>query len=80
MNLIETAKKQEQGKPMHPEIRKMYEEYFDKCFAMFAKDHEKVFEQIQQEQNFCPRCGKRTSDLAAIHTCTPPKQAQEKNT
>ena len=26
------------------------------------------------EQNFCPRCGKRTKD---IHTCTPP---QEKNT
>jgi hypothetical protein len=28
----------------------------------------------QLEQNFCPRCGKRTND---IHTCTPP---QEKNT
>jgi DNA-directed RNA polymerase subunit RPC12/RpoP len=27
----------------------------------------------QLEQNFCPRCGKRTND---IHTCTPP---QEKN-
>jgi uncharacterized paraquat-inducible protein A len=26
------------------------------------------------EQNFCPRCGKRSKD---IHTCTPP---QEKNT
>ena len=25
------------------------------------------------EQNFCPRCGKRTKD---IHTCTPPN-AQE---
>ena len=24
---------------------------------------------VQQEQNFCPRCGKRTQD---IHTCTPP--------
>ena len=23
------------------------------------------------EQNFCPRCGKRTQD---IHTCTPPPQ------
>ena len=23
------------------------------------------------EQNFCPRCGKRTKD---IHTCTPPKE------
>lgn len=27
------------------------------------------------EQNFCPRCGKRTQD---IHTCTPPPQ--EENT
>jgi len=25
------------------------------------------------EQNFCPRCGKRTRDLTHIHTCTPPK-------
>lgn len=23
------------------------------------------------EQNFCPRCGKRTAD---IHTCTPPQE------
>ena len=23
------------------------------------------------EQNFCPRCGKRTND---IHTCTPPTE------
>lgn len=27
-----------------------------------------------QERNFCPRCGKRTADLAAIHTCTPPQE------
>jgi hypothetical protein len=26
------------------------------------------------EQNFCPRCGKRTTDLTTIHTCTPPKE------
>ena len=26
------------------------------------------------EQNFCPRCGKRTKDLTHIHTCTPPPQ------
>jgi hypothetical protein len=25
------------------------------------------------EQNFCPRCGKRTKDLTHIHTCTPPQ-------
>ena len=28
----------------------------------------------QREQNFCPRCGKRTADKNAIHTCTPPPQ------
>ena len=26
------------------------------------------------ERNFCPRCGKRTTDLTTIHTCTPPLQ------
>jgi hypothetical protein len=30
--------------------------------------------QLEQEQNFCPRCGKRTPDLTHIHTCTPPKE------
>jgi hypothetical protein len=25
------------------------------------------------EQNFCPRCGKRTND---IHTCTPPRSTE----
>jgi hypothetical protein len=44
------VEQQEQDESMRPEIRKMYEDYFDKCFAMFAKDHEKVFEQIEQEQ------------------------------
>ena len=29
-----------------------------------------------REWNFCERCGKRTKDMTAIHTCTPP---QEKN-
>jgi len=26
-----------------------------------------------EPRNFCPRCGKRTADLTAIHTCTPPE-------
>jgi hypothetical protein len=26
------------------------------------------------EQNFCPRCGKRTND---IHTCTPPQRTEQ---
>lgn len=29
--------------------------------------------QPQEANNFCPRCGKRTPDPAAIHTCTPPR-------
>lgn len=36
-------------KPMHPEIRKMWEEYFDKCFAAFAEDHKKFFGMSKQE-------------------------------
>jgi hypothetical protein len=28
----------------------------------------------QLEQNFCPRCGKRTND---IHTCTPPQRKEQ---
>ena len=27
-----------------------------------------------REWNFCERCGKRTPDMTAIHTCTPPKE------
>jgi len=30
--------------------------------------------QAEQERNFCSRCGKRTADLTAIHTCTPPQE------
>jgi hypothetical protein len=29
-----------------------------------------------QERNFCPRCGKRTKDITAIHTCTPPQEGK----
>jgi len=36
--------------------------------------NDKVMHLLAQrtEQNFCPRCGKRTKDLTHIHTCTPP--------
>ena len=27
-----------------------------------------------REWNFCERCGKRTADKTAIHTCTPPQE------
>ena len=29
---------------------------------------------LPNERNFCPRCGKRTADLTAIHTCTLPQE------
>ena len=40
--------------------------------AQCAKEHEGYNTHPPQrtEQNFCPRCGKRTND---IHTCTPPQ-------
>ena len=41
--------------------------------AIEAKLKEKNTQQ-RTEQNFCPRCGKRTPDLITIHTCTPPKE------
>ena len=28
---------------------------------------------LEQQRNFCSRCGKRTADLTNIHTCTPPQ-------
>ena len=34
----------------------------------------RITAQPAQEQNFCPRCGKRTADLTTIHTCTPPRE------
>lgn len=29
-----------------------------------------------REWNFCERCGKRTADKTAIHTCTPPQESK----
>jgi len=49
-------------------------ELMDAVRDMEAKAIRARGELESQEQNFCPRCGKRTND---IHTCTPP---QEKNT
>jgi hypothetical protein len=57
--------------------------YYSGCFDVdgtnketenaIASLRQTIKELESQEQNFCPRCGKRTND---IHTCTPP---QEKN-
>ena len=37
------------------------------------REVQRLGQEIEQERNFCPRCGKRTPDLITIHTCTPPK-------
>ena len=37
--------REKEQKPMRPEIRKMWEEYFDKCFAAFADDYKKFMAQ-----------------------------------
>jgi len=34
------------------------------------REVQRLGQEIEQERNFCSRCGKRTKD---IHTCTPPK-------
>jgi hypothetical protein len=38
------------------------------------KVRQAIAELESQEQNFCPRCGKRTND---IHTCTPPQRTEQ---
>ena len=59
--------------------------YDDPKYHIWAKEKEALAEksmrevqrlgqEIEQERNFCPRCGKRTPDLITIHTCTPPKE------
>ena len=45
-----------------------------------VREIERLQEALAQpeERYFCPRCGKRTADLATIHTCTPPIAADPK--
>jgi hypothetical protein len=44
------------------------------CRCKYAYAQPAALAQPEQEQNFCPRCGKRTKDLTHIHTCTPPQE------
>ena len=39
--------------------------------AMLCDLMPQLIQLLTTEQNFCPRCGKRTND---IHTCTPPME------
>jgi hypothetical protein len=43
------------------------------ALADHMREVQRLGQEIEQERNFCPRCGKRTKDLITIHTCTPPK-------
>jgi len=46
----------------------------DKCANGHTYSSSKAAQPAQRtEQNFCPRCGKRTNDMTHIHTCTPPQ-------
>jgi hypothetical protein len=65
---IEELKKE--PPPFWPVVQHLLDEYGLQFIDVVAAYREAT----QPEQNFCPRCGKRTND---IHTCTPP---QEKNT
>jgi Cu2+-containing amine oxidase len=51
------------------------EEYFAPKGAYVPDNAQPLYTTPPQrtEQNFCPRCGKRTKDLTHIHTCTPPQ-------
>jgi hypothetical protein len=40
----------------------------------FIVSYEDTHPPQRTEQNFCPRCGKRTND---IHTCTPPQRTEQ---
>jgi hypothetical protein len=45
-----------------------------KAIKSIASLRQAIAELESQEQNFCPRCGKRTND---IHTCTPPQRTEQ---
>ena len=44
------------------------------CAQLEVIFRQAIAELESQEQNFCPRCGKRTND---IHTCTPPQRTEQ---
>ena len=55
--------------------RSAYYKKYDDLYVVYLNgvyDGKKAaLAQTALEQNFCPRCGKRTKD---IHTCTPPQE------
>ena len=45
----------------------------ERALADPMREVQRLGQEIEQERNFCPRCGKRTKDMTHIHTCTPPQ-------
>ena len=43
----------------------------ERALADPMSEVQRLGQEIEQERNFCHRCGKRTKD---IHTCTPPRE------
>ena len=87
VNLLLKKSKKVLAKPVQPvDLQKrladlhLYEEvaeHYAKCAISPEALRDWVAERVNtqpEERNFCPRCGKRTADLAAIHTCTPPQE------
>jgi len=72
MTGYESKKKAAQDK-LNLDDRSAYYKKYDDLYAVYLNgvyDGKKAA-LASLEQNFCPRCGKRTKD---IHTCTPPQE------
>ena len=89
VNLLLRKSKKVSAKPMQPadlhnrladlHLYEEVAEHYAKCAISPEALRDWVAERVNtqtDERNFCPRCGKRTADLTAIHTCTPPPQRQ----
>jgi hypothetical protein len=50
VNALKEALALPNEKPMHPEIKKMYEDFFDKCFAESFELNKALKEALKQEQ------------------------------
>ncbi len=49
----------------------VYKDHGDALTIAYQSGYFDAKKKYKLEQNFCPRCGKRTKD---IHTCTPPQK------
>ena len=66
-----------------PPVQPEHIAFLSGAYEIMSKHCDELMEQLRQEmknkadqakeRNFCPRCGKRTPDLTAVHTCTPPR-------